>query len=162
MQLFVVMGVSGCGKTTVARALAQRTGGVFLDADDFHPQANKLKMASGIPLTDDDRWAWLDALNLELRKFLEKPAPVFLACSALREVYRQRLRHGLPGLTLIYLKGSRECIEHRLSNRPGHFMDPRLLDSQLATLEEPGSAITAAINKPMPELVDEIARKIGL
>jgi len=161
VQLFVVMGVSGCGKTTVARALAQRTGGVFLDADDFHPQANKVKMASGIPLTDEDRWGWLDALNIEFRKLSETSAPVFLACSALREAYRQRLRHGLPELTLIYLKGSRECIENRLSNRSGHFMDPRLLDSQLATLEEPGSAITAAINKPMPELVEEIAQKIG-
>ncbi len=118
-------------------------------------------MASGIPLTDDDRWDWFDALNLELRKFTKNHAPVFLACSALREAYRQRLSQGLPGLSWIYLKGSRDCIEKRLSKRTGHFMDPRLLESQLAILEEPAIAIIAAINKPLSELVDEVASKIG-
>ncbi len=121
MNLYVVMGVSGCGKTTVAEALAKKTGGVFLDADNYHPPANKRKMAAGIPLTDDDRWGWLDALNLELRKFSNKPEPIFLACSALRDTYRRRLHGGLPELTFIYLKGPKEFIAKRLAARTGHF-----------------------------------------
>jgi carbohydrate kinase (thermoresistant glucokinase family) len=162
MNLYVVMGVSGCGKSTVAEALAKRASGVFLDADDFHPHANKQKMASGIPLTDDDRWGWLDKLNLELRKLSGNPKPVFLACSALREAYRQRLRNGLSEMTFIYLRGSKECIAGRLAGRAGHFMAPELLESQFATLEEPSDAITAAITKSMPEVTEEIAKKIGL
>lgn len=161
MSLYVVMGVSGCGKSTIAEALAKRTGGVFLDADNYHPPANRQKMAAGIPLTDDDRWGWLAALNFELRKFLDKPEPVFLACSALREAYRQCLCAGIPERTFIYLKGSQACIGLRLAARTGHFMSPSLLASQFATLEEPSNAITVNIDQPVTSLVEEIVKKIA-
>jgi gluconokinase len=156
MSLHVIMGVSGCGKSTVGRALAEKTGGIFLDADDFHPPANKQKMRAGIPLTDEDRWGWLDALNLELKNLSDKTGPVFLACSALREVHRRRLRNGLPELKFIHLKGSRECIASRLAARTGHFMSPTLLESQFALLEEPENAIIAQIADPLPVIVEKI------
>jgi len=156
MSLCVVMGVSGCGKSTVGRALAEKTGGIFLDADDFHPPANRQKMSAGIPLTDEDRWGWLDALNRELKKLSRENRPVFLACSALREVYRQRLRDGLPELKFIYLKGSRECIASRLASRTGHFMSPALLESQFATLEEPRDALEIGIHQSTNDVVGQI------
>lgn len=159
MSAYVVMGVSGCGKSTVAMALAERAGGVYLDADDFHPAANKEKMAAGVPLTDDDRWGWLDALNAELRGRTSET--IFLACSALREVYRERLRAGLPGLRFIYLKGTKEVIRKRLEARKGHYMPPSLLDSQFATLEEPADAIVVDIDQPMASMIEEAARATG-
>ena len=161
MSLYVVMGVSGSGKTTIARALAENTGGVWLDADDFHPEENKRKMSAGIPLNDDDRWGWLDTLRLELKNREDAKAPVFLACSALRESYRQRIAKGLPGLQFIYLKGSPECIAARLASRTGHFMSPALLKSQFETLEEPADAITADIDQTTESLVAELSRKIA-
>lgn len=160
MSLCVVMGVSGCGKSTVAAALAEKTGGIFLDADDFHPLANRKKMGAGIPLTDGDRWGWLDVLNLELKKLSNETKPVFLACSALREVYRQRLREGLPGLKFIYLKGSKECIVRRLASRTGHFMSPALLDSQFATLEEPHDAIVVDIDQAPSLIIGQLIDKV--
>jgi gluconokinase len=161
MNLYVVMGVSGSGKTTIARALAENTGGVWLDADEFHPPENKRKMAAGIPLTDDDRWEWLDTLRLELKNRTDAKGPVFLACSALRESYRQHLANGLPGLQFIYLKGSPECIAARLASRTGHFMSPALLKSQFETLEEPTCAITADIDQTTESLVAELSRKMS-
>ena len=158
MGPFVVMGVSGCGKSSVAEKLANATGGSFLDADDFHPPANKAKMASGIPLTDEDRWSWLDTLNEELRKRSEDGLPAFLACSALRKVYRERLATGLPGLRYVYLKGSKELIRSRMQSRSGHFMPPALLDSQFAALEEPTEAEAAII--PIDPPVEEIVAVI--
>lgn len=159
MSSYIVMGVSGCGKSTVAQALAARTGGVYLDADDFHPPANKQKMAAGIPLTDEDRWGWLDALNQELRG--RQPGKTFLACSALKEVYRDRLRAGVPELVFIYLKGSRELIGRRLAARQGHFMPAALLDSQFATLEEPADAIVIDIDRPQDAVEAEALKAIG-
>ena len=158
MGPFVVMGVSGCGKSSVAEKLANATGGSFLDADDFHPPANKAKMASGIPLTDEDRWSWLDTLNEELRKRSEDGLPAFLGCSALRKVYRERLATGLPGLRYVYLKGSKELIRSRMQSRSGHFMPPALLDSQFAALEEPTEAEAAII--PIDPPVEEIVAVI--
>jgi gluconokinase len=154
------MGVSGCGKSTVAAMLASRTGGLFLDADDFHTPAHKAKMAAGIPLSDDDRWGWLDTLNLELKAQAAAEHPVFLACSALRQVYRDRLSAGLPALRFIYLKGSRDLILSRLQQRHNHFMPPTLLDSQFATLEEPRDAIEVSIADPLPTIVDTILERI--
>lgn len=161
MSAYVVMGVSGCGKSTVARTLAEKRGGLFLDADDFHPPANKEKMAAGIPLTDDDRWGWLDALNAELKQQTLEARDVFLACSALREVYREKLRAGLPSLRFIYLKGSREVIARRLGERKGHFMPAALLDSQFATLEEPKDAIVVDIDQTPDKVIAETLRAIG-
>ncbi len=160
MSAFVVMGVSGCGKSTVARALAEKRGALYLDADDFHPPANKQKMAAGIPLTDDDRWGWLDALNEELKR-QSGPRDVFLACSALREVYRERLRAGLPDLRFIYLKGSKEVIARRLGERKGHFMPAALLDSQFTTLEEPRDAIAIDIDQAPDAVLAEANRAVG-
>ncbi|SRR5579862_4159609 len=161
MNEFVVMGVSGCGKSTVAGMLASRTGGIFLDADDFHPPENKAKMAAAIPLTDDDRWGWLDALNRKLRSLAAGERTVFLACSALKQAYRDRLRDSLPSLGFIYLRGTKELICGRLRSRENHFMSPALLDSQFATLEEPEDAITVSIDKPASDLVEEILPLIG-
>lgn len=157
---FVVMGVSGCGKSSVAMMLAQRTGGVFLDADDFHPMENKEKMRAGIPLTDEDRWGWLDTLNRELKKHAMRGKSIFLACSALRQVYRDRLSDSLPDLCFIYLKGSRELIQSRLKDRQGHFMSPALLDSQFETLEEPEVGITVPIDESLAAIVENILKQI--
>jgi gluconokinase len=160
MSLFVVMGVSGCGKSSLAEELANLSDGTFLDADDFHPPANKAKMAAGIPLQDDDRWGWLDALNAELKTRKDFTQHTFLACSALRQIYRERLAATLPGLRFIYLQGSKECIGQRLSKRTDHFMPPALLESQFATLEEPVDALVIPIDQPLPEVVRAILAKI--
>jgi carbohydrate kinase (thermoresistant glucokinase family) len=157
MSVFVVMGVAGSGKTSVAAQLAGRTGGVWLDADVFHSPENKAKMAAGIPLTDEDRRPWLDALNATLRRHVQgDPRPLFLACSALREIYRERLAAGLPAVRFIYLKGTREILRARLEARHGHFMPAALLDSQLATLEEPAAALVADISQPLNAVVDAL------
>lgn len=161
MRQFVVMGVSGCGKSTVAKLLAEKTGGLFFDADDFHPPANKAKMAAGIPLTDEDRQPWLAAMNRLLKEHAAEPGYLFLACSALRQIYRDWLGEGLPGLRFIYLKGSREVIGRRLQARKGHFMPAALLESQFATLEEPRDAIVAPIDCPPPEMAERILAQIG-
>jgi len=160
MSLFVVMGVSGCGKSSLAEELANLSDGTFLDADDFHPPANKAKMAAGIPLQDDDRWGWLDALNAELKTRKDFTQHTFLACSALRQIYRERLAATLPGLRFIYPQGSKECIGQRLSKRTDHFMPPALLESQFATLEEPVDALVIPIDQPLPEVVRAILAKI--
>jgi len=156
------MGVSGCGKSSVASALAKATGGAFLDGDDFHPPANKATMASGIPLSDEERRGWLDTLNTELRKRSPANKPVFLACSALGGIHRRRLAEGLPSLRFLYLKGSKELIRARLASRTGHFMPPSLLDSQFAALEEPteDEAVIIPIDRPVDEIVREIRRLI--
>jgi gluconokinase len=140
-SLFIVMGVSGCGKTTIARLLAEKIGSRWLDADDFHTPEKKAKMHSGIPLTDDDRWPWLDRLNAELRTIAAKGETVFLACSALKQRYRDRLTTGLSGARFVYLKCPPELIRARLLHRKGHFMPSSLLDSQFAELEEPHDAL---------------------
>jgi gluconokinase len=156
--LFIVMGVSGSGKTTMARMLANATGGDWLDADDFHPPENKAKMTDGIPLTDDDRRLWLDRLNARLRAVAGKGKPVFLACSALKQKYRDRLIAGLPQARFIYLKGSFELIRSRLAQRRNHFMPAGLLESQFADLEEPGDAIVLDISRTDDELLEDFRR----
>lgn len=160
MSSYVVMGVSGCGKSSVAQELAARTGGLFLDADDFHPLENKAKMAASIPLTDEDRVDWLRELNAELRGRGSSPQNVFLACSALRQAYRDRLAEGLPNLCFIYLKGTKELIRRRLEERKDHFMSPALLDSQFALLEEPREAITVGIEDALFSIVEKVLAQI--
>ncbi|HRJ73943.1 MAG TPA: gluconokinase, GntK/IdnK-type, partial [Terrimicrobiaceae bacterium] len=118
-------------------------------------------MAAGIPLTDDDRWGWLEALNAKLASLAQGEKPVFLACSALREVYRERLRAGLPGLRFLYLKGTRACIASRLAARKGHFMPSALLDSQFATLEEPADAIVVDIDQSAQAVIRDAASQMG-
>jgi len=136
-MIVVVMGVSGAGKTTIGEALAHRLGWPFIDADDHHPPENVAKMAAGTPLEDEDRWPWLDKLNRILRH--EKNAVI--ACSALKETYRERLTDGLANLRIVYLHGTPELIRSRMKARPHRYMPASLLDSQFATLEPPARAI---------------------
>lgn len=154
-SLFILMGVSGSGKTTLAQLLARATGGHWLDADDFHSAENKARMTAGVPLTDDDRGPWLDRLNAELRVAAFKSGPTFLACSALKQTYRDRLIAGLPQARFIYLKGSSELIRSRLAHRKGHFMPSGLLESQFAALEEPNDALVLDISRTDDQLLED-------
>ncbi len=137
MPLVVVMGVCGCGKSTVGDLVARELGVPFLDGDSLHPVENVAKMAAGTPLTDDDRWPWLAAVGTRLKDAGEEG--LVLACSALRRSYRDAIRNQAPGTVFVHLHGSREVLEQRLAARSGHFMPAALLDSQLATLEPLGS-----------------------
>jgi len=145
-QVILVMGVSGSGKSTLARALALEIQGHYLDADDFHPPENIAKMASGQPLTDQDRAGWLANLNAALITSSRDRLRPVLACSALKQVYRERLKQGLPGFVVVFLEGSRELLEERIRERTNHFMPATLIDSQLATLEPPEEPGTIQID----------------
>ena len=134
MQL-ILMGVSGCGKSTVGRILAGRLGWDFADADDFHPEGNVAKMAAGVALTDDDRKPWLEELRLHLAGNHETGISSVLACSALKSAYRKQL--AMDGVRFVYLSGSKDLIAARLARRSGHYMPKSLLESQFAALEEP-------------------------
>jgi gluconokinase len=138
ISLFLVMGVSGSGKSTIAKKLAERLGIAFMEADDYHPPANIEKMRASIPLTDEDRRPWIDALRDALVLAVADGQRVALACSALHKRYREELRGAIPASLLIYLKGSESLIIQRVAARKGHFMPVTLLDSQFAALEEPG------------------------
>ena len=141
-RIFVVMGVAGCGKSSVASALAERCSGTFLDADDHHPAANKAKMAAGTPLDDADRWPWLAAFGAALAR---ESGPVFGACSALKASYRQAIREAVgEPVHFIHLAGDRERIARRMARRRDHFMPTSLLDSQFATLEPPSDEVDAS------------------
>jgi gluconokinase len=161
-EIFVVMGVSGSGKTTIGSLLAKRLGGVFADADDYHPEANKAKMHAGIPLTDEDRAPWLHTLNSLLRGWAEKDVQGVLACSALKAAYRDTLADGLgPGrLGFIWLDLPAEVLAQRVAARHHEFMNPALLTSQLATLEAPAGAIRVLNDKTPDEVVTELVEKI--
>ncbi|KEO56048.1 gluconokinase [Thioclava pacifica] len=140
----LVMGVCGTGKSTIARALAERRGGVFLDADDYHPLANRDHMAAGKPLSDEMRWDWLDAVANAVAEASET-GPVNFACSALKHVYRDRLRAHLGPMKIVCLTGSRALIAARMGARQDHFMPVDLLESQLEILELPGPDEAALI-----------------
>jgi gluconokinase len=160
-MIVIVMGVVGSGKTTVGRLLAAQLGWQFTDADDYHPESNIEKMHHGIPLTDEDRRPWLDALRAEIEKWRSQGRNVVLACSALKNVYRDRLDVA-PDVKFVYLHGSAALIAERLRARQGHFADSKILASQLADLEEPRSAVSVDIAKPPQAMVDEIREKLGL
>ena len=155
----LLMGVCGCGKSTVGRALAAELNWTFLDADTLHPEANVAKMASGIPLTDEDRWPWFDRVVAEMRRHAAAGTHVVVACSALRQAYRDRLATGTT-VRFVYLKGDAETIAPRLATRKGHFMPPSLLASQFATLEEPADAIVVDIAQPVAAQVAAITRAL--
>ncbi|WP_016954373.1 gluconokinase [Catenovulum agarivorans] len=161
-MIYVVMGVSGCGKSSVGELLAQQLAIPFYDADDYHPQSNVDKMSAGIALNDEDRWPWLQLLNEQMQSWQASGGAV-LACSALKHDYRERLAGNLSGLvTFIYLKGGFEILLTRLQGRKGHFMKSDLLKSQLATLEEPAQdqAIIVDINQPLEVVVKQIIEEI--
>lgn len=148
----VIMGVSGCGKSTVGAALGAALGIPYRDGDDLHPVANVEKMRAGVPLTDADRWPWLDRVADVLRD----DAPVIVGCSALRRVYRDRIRAGAGGpVRFVHLVGSRDVIAARMAARTGHYMPPTLLDSQFATLEPPGpdEAVAVEIDQPLGQMI---------
>jgi carbohydrate kinase (thermoresistant glucokinase family) len=138
MTIAIVMGVSGSGKTTVAAGIAQQEGWVLLEGDKFHPPANVARMKAGIPLTDEDRWPWLHAIAARADELRAAGQSAAVACSALKRAYRDVLAGGRPDVVLVYLRGSKALIGQRIAARHGHFMPPALLDSQFATLEEPG------------------------
>ena len=143
----VIMGVSGCGKSSVGEALCRLNGATQIEGDSFHPAANIAKMSAGIPLTDDDRAGWLDSLCDELRAVLAAGGHPVLTCSALKHSYRERLRSAAPGLGFVFLELSREVAAERVAHRPGHFMPSTLIDSQFATLESPvGEPLTLALD----------------
>ncbi len=155
-MIVVLMGVSGSGKSTVGKLLSERLGWPLLDADDFHPPANIEKMRSGIALTDEDRWPWLDRLNGLLRDKVANGESALLACSALKQKYRDRLAASCSDLRWVYLKGSFELIESRLKARKGHYMKAGLLESQFAALEEPVDAITLEISSAPEAIADAV------
>jgi len=157
-RFFIVMGVSGCGKSSVGEKLAEYLGWDFYDADDFHPPANVAKMASGIPLDDLDRAPWLASLNELISASLKAGQPGVLACSALKERYRQRLMEGNAGVQIVYLKGSYDLIWSRMEKRTDHYMKPHMLKSQFETLEEPTSALTIDISMSVDDIVQEILK----
>jgi gluconokinase len=161
-MIIILMGVSGVGKTTIGRLLAQDLGWPFYDGDDFHPQANVDKMRQGIPLTDADRDAWLAALRHLIDTLVQKRQSATVACSALKQAYRERLGHDLAGVRFIYLKGDYALLYQRLQARHGHFMPADLLRSQFATLEEPGDILVIDVKKEPETIVQLIKRALGL
>lgn len=156
----VIMGVSGCGKTTIARSLARSLRVKFLDADKYHTEANIAKMSSGTPLTDADREPWLDDVGARIGEAARERGMVVAGCSSLKRTYRERLKRASDlDLLFVLLEGSRELLERRVNKRTSHFMPPALLDSQLATLERPTAderAIAVSISQPIKKMVAEI------
>lgn len=162
-MVYLLMGVSGCGKTTVGKLLASRLEVPFFDADDFHPPANIQKMSLGNPLNDDDRTPWLENLSQLITEWNSRGGAV-LACSALKKKYRNQLRNtgdqGDNDIITIYLKGSKELIYKRLMSRSDHYMPPELLDSQFYDLEEPEGSITVSIDQKPESILREILMKL--
>lgn len=155
-MIVVLMGVTGSGKTTIGTRLALRLGTMFADADDYHPETNKMKMAAGLPLNDADRQPWLETLNGVMRRW--QPGGGVLACSALKERYRETLSAGMPEGTVrfVLLDAAKELIAGRLAVRQHEYMNPKLLDSQLATLEIPLEALRVVNDRAPDIVVDEI------
>ncbi len=164
-RAIVVMGVSGCGKTSVAEGLAASLGAAFIEGDSLHPAANVEKMSRGIPLTDEDRWPWLDMIGRALADARAAGNGVVVSCSALRKVYRERLRSAAGGtLSFVFLRGSRDLLMTRMAAREGHFMPVSLLDSQLATLEDPSGepgVVTVDIDAPVEAIVAAALRGLA-
>ena len=161
----IVMGVSGSGKSTVAELLGKRLGWRFEDGDSFHPASNVEKMRAGHPLTDEDRWPWLNAIADEIARVCNKGEHVIIACSALKHTYRDVLLRGRDDVRFVFLKGTQELIADRLAHRKGHFMPPGLLTSQFSTLEPPEASehvITASIDELVEAIVDGIVRQLKI
>ena len=155
-MIVVLMGVSGSGKTTIGTALATRLGWAFVEGDDWHPPQNVAKMSAGTPLTDADRFPWLDRLNAELRGREARGENVVVTCSALKQSYRDRLTRGLARWALVFLHGSFELLGKRMAERKHRFMPASLLQSQFATLEPPAKAIAVDVAEPLEHSVEKI------
>jgi gluconokinase len=159
----IVMGVSGSGKTTIADKLAERLGWTCEDGDRYHPKSNVEKMSAGHPLTDEDRWPWLNAIADEIERVCKARGHVVVACSALKRTYRDVLLRGRDDVRIIFLNGTQQLIARRLALRKDHFMPPGLLDSQFKTLEPPGfdeNAIDVSIEASVDTIVDDIVSKL--
>ena len=163
-MIVVLMGVSGSGKTTIGTLLAERTGTIFADADDYHPASNKEKMRAGIALNDDDRQPWLEILNGVLRSWYKSGEGGVLACSALKEKYRQTLANGMPAnaIAFVWLDGDKKLLTERLALRHHEYMNPKLLDSQFATLEPPADALRVVNDRPPEQIVEEILQHVSM
>ncbi len=161
----VVMGVSGSGKSTIADKLAERLHWTCEDGDRFHPKSNVEKMSAGHPLTDEDRWPWLQAIADEIDRVRKTGGHAVFACSALKRSYRDILVHGRDDVRIVYLNGTQELIASRLAARKGHFMPPGLLASQFRTLEPPGpdeNPVTVSIDASVDAIVDDIVDQLQL
>jgi gluconokinase len=161
----IVMGVSGSGKSTIAERLAQRLNWTFEDGDRFHPASNVAKMSAGHPLTDEDRWPWLQAIANEIDRVCTAGEHAVIACSALKRSYRDVLVHGRNDVRIVYLNGTQELIANRLAQRKGHFMPPGLLTSQFKTLEPPGAdenPVTVSIDASVEQIVDDTVGQMRL
>ena len=161
-MIVVLMGVSGSGKTTVGEIVARELAWPYLDADDYHPAANVEKMRAGTPLTDADRWPWLDRINRLLSERQARGDHLVLGCSALKQVYRDRLAQGLRDLRWVHLRGSLELIQSRLQVRQHRYMPASLLQSQFATLDQPADALTVDIADTPEGLARTVIGGLGL
>lgn len=160
-QFILLMGVSGAGKTTIGQALAEKRGSTFLDADDFHSEGNREKMASGHALNDADRMPWLQEIHSHVVGRLEEGSSIILACSALKESYRDRLLENLSSLsTVIWLDASKENLQQRIEQRSDHYMPASLLESQCETLEAPKDALRVDTNQGIERTIQFILENI--
>jgi gluconokinase len=159
----IVMGVSGSGKSTIAARLAEWLNWAYEDGDRFHPPSNVAKMSAGQPLTDEDRWPWLQAIADEIDRVCRSGGHAVIACSALKRAYRDVLVHGRSDVRIVFLCGTQALIADRLAPRKGHFMPPGLLDSQFKTLEPPAgdeNPVTVSIDAPVESIVEDVVRQL--
>jgi carbohydrate kinase (thermoresistant glucokinase family) len=161
-MVVIVMGVTGSGKSTVGARLAADLGWPFYDADSFHPPENVARMSRGIALTDADRHPWLQAIRARIDDVLARGESAVIGCSALKDAYRSMLGADKPGVRFVFLRGDQALLAERLRHRVGHFMNPRLLGSQLDTLEEPDSAVRIEIALPLSAQLRRIRSELAL